>query len=334
MVLPNDGSGGMQVQARLLAREMVSSGLDVCLAVGGGQSTIRHGVEEIALPAFRIVSLPYFALRVWILCRRRRANVLHAHGLRLAVVLALFPGQARVITCHGIDPENVDPRLMKLLRHLHVSVVACGIAPYGELAKWNVPATVINNAIEAPAHRRTRDEFNEHFGVSNEDFVALWPARFSRQKGHDLLLEIFAEIDNPHVKIICCGDGPLRHEIERQRDALGLTERVIIRDFEPDAASWLAATDYFVVPSRWEGQPLAVLEAASCGVPVISLIELENISAHMATVHHVAALIRLWAQRGEAYRHIRELVAIPPTSEHTVGIAVAAYRDLYHSLGT
>jgi glycosyltransferase involved in cell wall biosynthesis len=201
-----------------------------------------------------------------------------------------------------------------------------------ELAKWNVPSTVINNAIEMTTHPKSRDEFNAHFGVSDDDFVALWPARFSRQKGHDLLLEIFAEIDNPHVKIVCCGDGPLRHDIEQRRDEMGLGERVIIRDFEPGAAAWLAATDYFVVPSRWEGQPLAVLEAANSGVPVVSLIDVEHATARMTTVHHVAALIRLWAQRGEDYRRIREIAAVSVTPHHALGIAVTAYSDLYHSL--
>jgi len=331
MVLPNDGSGGMQAQARLLAHGLMASGVDICLAIGGGQSMVRNGVVEIALPVFRARTLPLFALRLWLICRRHRASVLHAHGLRLALVLALFPRRGRIITCHGVDPENVNRRLMKLLHRLNLSVVACGTAPHIELLKWNVPSTIINNAIEPSASPKSRRQFNEYFGVDDEDFVALWPARFSRQKGHDLLLEIFAQIDNPRVKIVCCGDGPLRDEIVRQRDALGLTEAVIIRDYEPNAAGWIAATDYFVLPSRWEGQPLAVLEAAHYRVPIVSMIDVEHVTARMATVHHVAALIRLWAHRGEDYRQIRELMKVPEKSEHGVGIAVAAYLDLYHS---
>ena len=328
MVLPNDGTGGMQSQARLLARSLQEQGHRVVLAVGGG-ATLDAVVPQMPLPRFRTATVVWFYLRLLVLAIQTRASVVHAHGLRLGPVVAFLPVRRRIVTCHGVDPAHIPTALMWLLAHCPVDVVSCGEMPRRELARHGVTSSVINNAVDNAPTSRSRAEFDAHFGTSPHDFVALWPARFSRQKGHDLLIEAFRDLKGSNIKVICCGDGPLRESIAREIHQKGLGDNLIIRDFEPHAAVWLAPTDFLVVPSRWEGQPLVVLEATRAGLPTVSLIPLEHAVAHVPTVHHLADMLRVWSARGHDYDIARQITASMPLKNHDVSIITQNYLDLY-----
>jgi len=328
MVLPNDGSGGMQSQARLLAQSLHEQGHRVVLAVGGGASH-DAAVPQRSLPRFRPATAVWFYLRLLFLVVSTKATVVHAHGLRLGPLVAFLPVRRRLVTCHGVDPAHISSALMWLLAHCPIEVVACGEMPHRELARHGVTSSVINNALDIAPTPRTRAEFDAHFGTSPHDFVALWPARFSRQKGHDLLIEAFRDLKHSNIKVICCGDGPLREAVATEMNEKGLADNLIIRDFEPHASAWLAATDFFVVPSRWEGQPLVVLEATRAGIPTVSLIPIEYAIAQVPTVHHLAAMLRVWSTRGDDYDIARQFATSMPMNNHELSIITQNYLDLY-----
>src|SRR3546814_12112350 len=68
------------------------------------------------------------------------------------------------------------------------------------------------------------------------------------------------------------GDGPARSALARRRDEHGLGERVILAGARPHAelATWMQAADLLCLPSHSEGVPNVVLEAMSCGLPVVA----------------------------------------------------------------
>jgi glycosyltransferase involved in cell wall biosynthesis len=65
------------------------------------------------------------------------------------------------------------------------------------------------------------------------------------------------------------GDGPLRKSLEQQSLALGLAGAVFFEGFREDVRPYLQAGSAFVLTSRREGLPLAILEAMACGLPCI-----------------------------------------------------------------
>ena len=96
--------------------------------------------------------------------------------------------------------------------------------------------------------------------------------RLARQKGFDLLIEAFSRIANQHpqwsVKIL--GEGPARASLKRLIAEKGLNGRVVLAGWEPDPDFVLKQSDLFVLSSRFEGFPNALLEAMACGLPSIS----------------------------------------------------------------
>jgi len=95
--------------------------------------------------------------------------------------------------------------------------------------------------------------------------------RLSAQKGHDLLLRAFAESRyRPSHALVIIGEGPERAALEILAAQLGLAGRVRFLGFVANPWAWMARAELFVLPSRWEGFPNALLEAMACGAPVVA----------------------------------------------------------------
>lgn len=92
------------------------------------------------------------------------------------------------------------------------------------------------------------------------------------QKGHRYLLETLPEViaQCPELHLLVVGDGELRTELETQARRLGLDGHVHFLGNRGDVPALLAASDYFVLPSLWEGLPMALIEAMAGGLPVIA----------------------------------------------------------------
>jgi glycosyltransferase involved in cell wall biosynthesis len=73
-----------------------------------------------------------------------------------------------------------------------------------------------------------------------------------------------------HGRLAIVGNGELRGAVEAEIEKLGLSEQVRWFPFAGGVEPYLAALDVFVLPSSWEALPLSVLEAMSCGLPVIA----------------------------------------------------------------
>ena len=96
-------------------------------------------------------------------------------------------------------------------------------------------------------------------------------ARLTEQKGHRVLLDALAQMpDLSQAHLVIVGDGPLRDELQRQAAGLGLADRVRFLGARRDLGNILAAIDVFVMPSFWEGLPLAMVLAMGAGLPVVA----------------------------------------------------------------
>ena len=96
------------------------------------------------------------------------------------------------------------------------------------------------------------------------------------RKGYDLLIEAFAKscIDRSKWTLTIIGDGPERIKLERRINELDLSENIILPGGtnKDGIVKTLMESDVFILPSRNENFSVSVLEALSCGLPVIASI--------------------------------------------------------------
>lgn len=106
--------------------------------------------------------------------------------------------------------------------------------------------------------------------VRRKEILAM--GRFSREKGFDLLLEAWSlaipRLPDWTLRIV--GDGKMREQLVRQASTLGIATRVIFAPFSDDPFSLFSVCGIFVLSSRFECLPLALIEAMTCGAPCIS----------------------------------------------------------------
>lgn len=111
------------------------------------------------------------------------------------------------------------------------------------------------------------------FGIESLDHVVVgMVGRLWVQKNPQCFVRAAIQVaaQRPQVSFFMIGDGEFRHELEAAIRASGQADRIRILGWRSDVPELLKALDLMVLPSRWEGMPLAVLEAMSSAVPVIA----------------------------------------------------------------
>lgn len=109
-------------------------------------------------------------------------------------------------------------------------------------------------------------------GISEDAVVVGHVGRFSEQKNHRFLIDIFAAFckKEPRAKLLLVGDGKLRENIERQVHELHLSDKVIFAGVRPDVPELMKdIMDIFLFPSLHEGLPLVLIEAQAAGLPSV-----------------------------------------------------------------
>ena len=103
--------------------------------------------------------------------------------------------------------------------------------------------------------------------------------RLAREKGIDLLLEAWARVveRDARVRLTVVGEGAERDRLEAMRKRLGLEATVALAGFQSEIARWLGWADVYVQPSRYEGMPNAMLEAAAAGLALVTTPSSEGV---------------------------------------------------------
>ncbi len=125
----------------------------------------------------------------------------------------------------------------------------------------------VNVADIAAATQAVKDGIQE---VPSTSQLIVGCGRLHRQKGFDLLIEAFADLDDVRARLVILGEGPERAALEALARTNGVADRVLMPGFESHPEKWLAQATIFVLPSRWEGFGHVLVEALAAGVPVVS----------------------------------------------------------------
>lgn len=140
-----------------------------------------------------------------------------------------------------------------------------------------IPAEKINVILNSVDLARYGKNFNRiavrsRLGFGETEHLMAMVATFKKQKGHKFLVDAAASLipDFPHLHILLVGDGELIDELQNQVRELDLEQNIHFLGMRNDIPEILVASDSFVLPSLWEGLPMALIEAMASGLPVIA----------------------------------------------------------------
>jgi glycosyltransferase involved in cell wall biosynthesis len=109
-------------------------------------------------------------------------------------------------------------------------------------------------------------------GLQRDEVVVATAANFRPQKDYPNLLGAAALLRDRGVQVrfVAVGQGPQEAEIRSMATDMGLDQTVVFTGFRSDAVRVLAAADIFTLASKWEGLPVALMEALALGLPVVA----------------------------------------------------------------
>lgn len=131
---------------------------------------------------------------------------------------------------------------------------------------------ILNNLINYNAvEDRIRSQLKQKLGLQ-DGVHCLVVSRLTEFKGVDVVLKAFTFLKDKPVFLHIFGEGPLRPSLERFVKEHGLSAKVFLYGKRPNEVviEFMKACDIFIMPSRREGLSSAVLEALSCGLPIIA----------------------------------------------------------------
>lgn len=331
------GFGGASVRALNLVRRMPAGRMALA---GLDGSPVTQQAGSMGLPALTVGASradPRIVARLVEAIRDERFQLLDAQNPQSTLwgtLAAERAGVACVATYNSWAAEEYHgnvrgwlyPRLSRWLRSRTDLHIAVSPDILDRLVDEGVPApacALIPNAIasEPDAVRDVRAALVTSLGLPPDAIFCCAVGRLVEAKGHDVLIASLGRLAArcPRLHCLIVGEGPLRQTLRRQveRGRLGSRVHFLGSRSHTEVLEIVKACEVFVMPSRSEGTPLALLEAAALARPVIAT-RVGGIP-HLLTDGAHAILVE--AGDGDALARALERVLDDPVGAAALGVA-------------
>ncbi len=286
--------GGTERVVWELATRLPASHFDVrvWLSPATGVDELASALERAKITVDRVAEVDRRMdwkgmFQTWSRLRRLKPDLLHLHHVwpasdRYLSVIARAAGVPHLVVTEHITGQShsTGQRALKrdeLNRADAVTAVTGAIVDtlvrdYG--IQRSLVRVVPNGADlpDAQAEQAAAGRWRTKYLVT--PFKPLWVVvgRLEEQKGHDVLFEALAQLvkQGMDFTLVVAGEGSRRSWLEQQSLSLGLAPRVQFVGQQEDVGGLLAAADGVILPSRWEGLPLVLLEAMARGRPIVA----------------------------------------------------------------
>jgi len=308
-----------------------------------------RGVEVRGLPKGAAFDASLI-VRLAKLLVEEHVDVVHTHNPQPLAYGAMAGRLARVAvvhTKHGANPARGRRLwLRRLGGHLAHAYVAVSTAT-SEIARRNRECPpqrlrIIPNGVDLEAHHadaQARRELRAELRVPDDAWLFGTVGRVSKEKDHALLVRAAGPLLGPRVRLVIVGDGPQMAAL--RAEARRYAPWVVLTGMRHDVPRVLCAMDSFVLSSRSEGLPLALLEAMATRLPVIAT-DVGGV-AEVLDSGRAGRLVPAGDERA-LRMHMRELVvdraaaralgdrALARARDYDAATAAQAYLDLYGEL--
>ncbi len=255
----------------------------------GWESGIREGIPYTLHPHPRLKPFHHRLVRPlldgWLARNLRRFDLVHFHLPLLPPLHTPLPCAVTVHTPMLTDTAAMrEGRIRPFLARTNARLFSRRYEQW-YLDRADILLTVSSRvAEELRTHYRLGDRrpFVLPNGVDTRFFgfrplegrepVLLYLGRLGYRKGLPRLLEAFARLRRPELRLLLLGDGPLRGPLQRRAVRLGIADRVRFAGFgdRGTVRDWLQRAACLVHAADYEGFPLVLLEAMACGIPIVT----------------------------------------------------------------
>jgi glycosyltransferase involved in cell wall biosynthesis len=258
-----------------------------------------HRVPGLSWPA--VVDFTSYHLLAEFIIPKRRFDIIHSVGpnARAANVITIpqiQPAKSEVLLQQP-EPGGVSlPRKFTRWLHLEASMMAenrtytqhpgarpplflpCSRGVEKELRKHYdigaAPVRVVPNAADTkvfkPLEEAERQRWRQANGFQASDIILIFAGGEWIRKGLDIAIGALSKLHSPNVKLFVAGADAELSRFKALASELGVVERVVFGGFRRDVQAALGAADIFFFPSRYEAFSLAIIEAAACGLPLVT----------------------------------------------------------------
>ena len=275
-------TGGSERQFTVLAQNLTPPQFQTHLGCVSRRGPLAHNFPDAAQFALGGSLYGWQSLRTRLNLRRylRTHQVQVAHAFDFYTNLTLIPAAklARVPVVIGSQRQLGDLMTPAQFRAQTAAFRWCdAVVCNSQAAADRLIATglspnkiaIIGNALPAAAFSAAPAALPKRPGVARVGMVARMNHRY---KNHSGFLRIAAQIHQrmPDVEFLLVGDGPLRHELEREAASLGLGASAIFLGDRQDMPAILASLDVAILTSDSESLSNVILEAMAAGLPVVA----------------------------------------------------------------
>lgn len=190
-------------------------------------------------------------------CCARSSNSSDGAGLKLKVAHML----GRILYSKYVDVAFAPSDL-------------AAVYTFGKKKYKNGNTLILHNAVDMNFFHYdecSRSKIRKELGIAADVKVIGHVGRFTEQKNHMFLLDIFRcmKENNDNVVLLLVGEGPLRDQVEQKAIELGIQDYILYTGVRSDMPELLSAMDVFVFPSFYEGMPNTVIESQATGLPCV-----------------------------------------------------------------
>ena len=213
------------------------------------------------------------------LIKENKYDIVQVHGssaiLCLEMIAAKKAGcKIRIVHSHNTKADHrlIDKLLRPIFYKTYTHAFACG----KEAGKWlfkNRKFEIINNSKDIEEYKYNEDirkEYRKKHNLENKIVIG-HVGNFNEQKNHDFLIDVFYNLVKQSSKyyLVLIGKGYTQPSIERKVKTLGIEDKVLFVGQSSKVGQWLQAMDIMVLPSKFEGFPLVLVEWQIAGLPCV-----------------------------------------------------------------
>lgn len=296
-------TGGAQALIRDYARLLDYKKFNVSIATiypartGANVDIIKHTEAKLLhiyrsrTPFYQIINrlnpIGSISIRLLKLIQTEQVDVIHVHSSMLRYLDPIrkeLVGIKLLYTCHSLPDRyfsghnEIEYSAAKnLIKDNGLQLIALHQQMKEQLnSMFDVDNTiVIRNGIDFSRFnsiKLSQSDLRKSIGIPEDAFVIGHVGRFSPEKNHTFLIDIFKEIKSQNNKawLLMVGSGPLVKQVEHKIQSLGLNKSVIRLENRSDIPQLLKCMDVFIFPSLFEGLPISIVEAQVAGLRVIA----------------------------------------------------------------